>query len=191
MNYNIEKLKVRANHSCELCGLKGELYAYTVSPKEDDSIDHQVALCSICQNGIQSNNFSNTNHWRALMGSIWSELTSVQALSYRILHDLKSQDWAAETLESVFLDESIITWALAEVHKADNKVIHKDAYGNVLLSGDNVVLIENLNVKGINYMAPKGTQVKKIRLVVDNAEQVEGKINSDTIVIVTKFLKKA
>ena len=77
------------------------------------------------------------------------------------------------------------------MHKADNKVIHKDAYGNVLLSGDNVVLIENLNVKGINYMAPKGTQVKKIRLVVDNAEQVEGKINSDTIVIVTKFLKKA
>lgn len=191
MNYNIEKLKVRANHSCELCGAKGELYAYTLSPKEDDSIDHQVALCSICQNGIQSNDFSNTNHWRALTGSIWSEVPSVQVLSYRILYDLKNQDWAAETLESVFLDESIISWALAEVHEAENKVIHKDAYGNVLQSGDNVVLIENLNVKGTNYMAPKGTQVKKIRLVADNAEQVEGKINSDTIVILTKFLKKA
>jgi protein PhnA len=77
------------------------------------------------------------------------------------------------------------------VHASENKVIHKDAYGNVLLSGDNVVLIENLNVKGTNYIAPKGTQVKKIRLVADNAEQVEGKINSDTIVILTEFLKKA
>ena len=93
--------------------------------------------------------------------------------------------------DGVFLDESTISWALAEVHASENKVIHKDAYGNVLLSGDNVVLIENLNVKGTNYIAPKGTQVKKIRLVADNAEQVEGKINSDTIVILTKFLKKA
>ena len=191
MNYNIEKLNLRANHSCELCVVKGELYAFTVSPKGDDSIDHQVALCSVCQEGIESNDFSNSNHWRALTGSIWSETTSVQALSYLILDQLKSQDWAAETLDGVFLDKSTISWALAEVHASENKVIHKDAYGNVLLSGDNVVLIENLNVKGTNYIAPKGTQVKKIRLVADNAEQVEGKINSDTIVILTEFLKKA
>lgn len=191
MNYNIEKLKERANHNCELCGATSELHAYTVSPKDDDNIDHQVALCSVCQAGIESNDFSNSNHWRALTGSIWSETASVQALSYRILDQLKSQDWAAETLDSVFLDESTISWALAEVHASENKVVHKDAYGNVLLSGDNVVLIENLNVKGTSYTAPKGTQVKKIRLVADNAEQIEGKINADTIVILTKFLKKA
>lgn len=40
-------------------------------------------------------------------------------------------------------------------------------------------------------MASKGTQVIKIRLVADNVEQVESKINSDTIVILTRFLKKA
>jgi protein PhnA len=191
MQNSLDKLKKRANQICELCGSISELAAYTVSPKEDDSIDHQVALCSVCQSGIQTNDFSNSNHWRALTGSVWSESPSVQALSYRILYELKSQDWASETLESVFLDESIILWALAEVHAADSKVIHKDAYGNVLQSGDNVVLIENLNVKGTSYTAPKGTQVKKIRLVAENAEQVEGKINSDTIVILTKFLKKA
>jgi protein PhnA len=191
MKNNLDRLKERANHICELCGANGELYAYTLSPKGDDSIDHQVALCSVCQEGIVSNDFSNSNHWRALTGSIWSETASVQALSYRILDQLKSQDWAAETLDSVFLDESTISWALAEVHASENKVVHKDAYGNVLLSGDNVVLIENLNVKGTSYTAPKGTQVKKIRLVADNAEQIEGKINNDTIVILTKFLKKA
>ena len=52
-------------------------------------------------------------------------------------------------------------------------------------------MIENLNVRGTSYIAPKGTQVKKIRLVHDNADQIEGKINGDTIVILTKFLKKA
>ena len=190
MTYDIDKLIERAHHICELCGSNGELFAYTLSPKGDDSLDHQVALCSVCQDGIESNDFSNSNHWRALTGSIWSETSSVQALSYRILDQLKSQDWAAETLDSVFLDESTILWALAEVHASENKVIHKDAYGNVLNSGDNVVLIENLNVKGTSYTASKGTQVKKIRLVADNAEQIEGKINNDTIVILTKFLKK-
>jgi protein PhnA len=191
MQNSLDKLKERANQICELCGSNLELVAYTVSPKEDDSIDHQVALCSICDGGIKSHDFSNSNHWRALTGSIWSETASVQALSYRILDQLKSQDWAAETLDGVFLDESTISWALAEVHASENKVVHKDAYGNVLVSGDNVVLIENLNVKGTSYTAPKGTQVKKIRLVADNAEQIEGKINNDTIVILTKFLKKA
>lgn len=154
-------------------------------------MDYQVALCDVCQEGIESNDFSNSNHWRALTGSIWSETTSVQALSYRILDQLKSHYWAAETLDSVFLDESTISLALAEMHTSENKVIHKDAYGNVLLSGDNEVLIENLNEKGTNYMASKGTQVIKIRLVADNVEQVESKINSDTIVILTRFLKKA
>ena len=190
MRNNLDKLIERAHHICELCGSPEELFAYTLSPKGDDSLDHQVALCNLCLAGIESNDFSNSNHWRALTGSIWSETPSVQALSYRILDQLKSQDWASETLDSVFLDESTILWALAEVYASENKVIHKDAYGNVLNSGDNVVLIENLNVKGTSYTASKGTQVKKIRLVADNAEQIEGKINNDTIVILTKFLKK-
>jgi protein PhnA len=40
-------------------------------------------------------------------------------------------------------------------------------------------------------MAPKGTIVKKIKLVHDNTEQIEGKVNEQTIVILTKFVKKA
>jgi len=189
--YQIERLKERAGNTCELCGNTENLTDYTVSPKENDSIDHQVLVCSTCSDAIQSNDYSNSNHWRALTGSIWSEIPAVQAMSYRLLNHMKSQDWAQETLESVYLDESIIDWALAEERAAASVLIHKDAYGNVLQAGDNVVLIENLNVKGTSYIAPKGTQVKKIRLVHDNEEQIEGKINNDTIVILTKFLKKA
>ena len=53
-----------------------------------------------------------------------------------------------------------------------------------------MVLTQALNVKGTNFTASKGTVVKKIKLVSDNAEQVEGKINEQTIVILCKFVKK-
>lgn len=188
---SLSQLQSRASHVCELCSHTEKLSSYTISPKDGTSIDHQVLLCEICLESIENKDFSNLNHWRCLTGSIWSEVPAVQSLSYRILNQLSSQEWAQETMDSVFLDESIIDWALTEQRAEAEKIIHKDAYGNVLQSGDNVVLIENLNVKGTNYIAPKGTQVKKIRLVNDNAEQIEGKINTDTIVILTKFLKKA
>ena len=52
------------------------------------------------------------------------------------------------------------------------------------------MLTQVLNVKGANFMAPKGTIVRKIKLVADNAEQIEGKINGQTIVILTKYVRK-
>ena len=61
----------------------------------------------------------------------------------------------------------------------------------MLNNGDTVVLTQQLNVKGASFMAPKGTIVRKIRLVPDNAEQIEGKINDQTIVILTKFVRKS
>ncbi|MBC7494608.1 MAG: PhnA domain-containing protein, partial [Flavobacterium sp.] len=47
-----------------------------------------------------------------------------------------------------------------------------------------------LNVKGTSFTASKGTVVKRIKLVNDNVEQIEGKINEQTIVILCKFTKK-
>ncbi|MEZ4978651.1 MAG: PhnA domain-containing protein [Chitinophagales bacterium] len=53
-----------------------------------------------------------------------------------------------------------------------------------------MVITETLNVKGANLSAKKGTVVHNIRLVHDNAEQIEGKVDGQTIVILTKYLKK-
>jgi protein PhnA len=127
------------------------------------------------------------NYWHCLQGSIWNPQPSVQALSYRLLQTYKNEDWANEALNSVELDENIIQWALSAFQIVD---VHKDAFGNVLENGDTVVLTQVLNVKGTNFMAAKGTIVKKIRLVPDHADQIEGKINDQTIVILTKFVKK-
>ena len=68
--------------------------------------------------------------------------------------------------------------------------VHKDAFGNALSNGDTVVLTQALNVKGTSFSAAKGVVVKKIRLVPGNTDQIEGKINEQTIVILTKYVKK-
>ena len=185
-------LLTRSNNACELCSSNDEnLQAYAVPPKTNDSTDNQVVLCGNCLNQIAASDYSDTNHWRCLTGSIWSETPAVQALSYKILDKLKAEDWAMETLESVFLDETVLEWANAENELEASKIIHKDSYGVVLETGDTVILTQNLNVKGANFIAPKGTTVRKIRLVPDNAEQIEGKIEGDTIVILTKYVRKS
>ena len=86
------------------------------------------------------------------------------------------------------LEESVLNWALAAFAK---KEVHVDSNSEELVSGDTVVLTQVLNVKGANFMAPKGTVVRKIRLVPDNIEQIEGKINEQTIVILTKYVRKS
>lgn len=180
-----QALKQRNQDLCELCNSENAKHEYTVSPKNDDSINNQVALCDTCLSSLDSKDAS--FHWRCIEGSIWSPEPSVQALSYRILQNYKEEDWANNLINSVDLDENTIQWALSAFEVAD---VHKDAFGNTLENGDNIVLTQALNVKGTNFTASKGTVVKKIKLVHDNAEQVEGKINEQTIVILTKFTKK-
>lgn len=181
-----KELKERNQDLCELCNTEIATQAYTVSPKSDESIENQVALCSTCLKAIDGKDSG--FHWRCLEGSIWSVQPSVQALSYRILHKYKEEDWATDLINSVDFDENTIQWAVSAFEVPD---IHKDAFGNILQSGDNVVLTQALNVKGTNFTASKGTVVKKIKLVHDNYEQIEGKINDQTIVILAKFVKKS
>jgi protein PhnA len=184
-------LQNRSSSACELCSEPdNNLHAYAVPPK-DDSIDNLVVLCSNCYGKITRSDFSDTNYWRFLTGSIWNEVPAVQALSYKILNKLTTEEWASETVESVSLEEAVINWANAEDDLEAAKIIHKDAFGVILATGDSVVLTQNLNVKGANFIAPKGTIVRKIKLVEGNAEQVEGKIEGDTIVILTKYLRKS
>lgn len=186
------QLQERSNQSCELCGNQnGTLHAYTVPPKQDDIPENQVVICEDCNTEIREGNYENTNHWRCLEGSIWSEVPAVQVLSYKILTKLSDQEWARDAAGAVYLDEALVEWAEAEDALDAAKVIHKDSYGTVLEAGDTIVLTQNLNVKGTNYIAPKGTIVRKIKLVHENAEQIEGKINGDTIVILTKYVKKS
>ena len=67
----------------------------------------------------------------------------------------------------------------------------KDCYGNVLSSGDTVMVIKDLNVKGTSVTLKQGTKIKNIRLT-DSEQEVE--CNTDKVkglVLRTEFLKKA
>jgi protein PhnA len=180
------KLQERCEGICELCTTGKVSIAYAVGPKNNDAIENEVALCETCLSLLSDKNSS--QHWQCLAGSIWNPAPSVQALSYRILYNNKGQEWADELLNSIEPDEDITNWALSafQVREA-----HKDSKGSLLSNGDTIVLTQGLNVKGASFMAPKGTIVRKIRLVPDNTEQIEGKINEQTIVILTKFVRKS
>ena len=181
-----QTLKDRNGELCELCNAEKATHEYTVTPKKDDSPDNQVAVCNTCLAAIDDE--ASGFHWRCLEGSIWNPNASVQALSYRLLHRYKDESWAENILNSVDLDENTVQWAMSAYEVAD---VHKDAFGNVLENGDTVVLTQGLNVKGTSFTAAKGTVVKRIKLVADNTDQIEGKINEQTIVILTKYTKKA
>ena len=70
------------------------------------------------------------------------------------------------------------------------KVVHRDVNGNILENGDSVVLVKDLKVKGSNLVAKQGTAVRRISLDHENAEYIEGKVDGQHIVLVTKYVKK-
>lgn len=184
---NNDKLKERCGNLCELCSLTSPNHEYIVIAEKGYDMNNIVALCDYCYKSIESKDKNVTSHWQCLAASIWSEQTPVQVLSYRMLHLYKDQEWANDIINSVELSDSVIDDA---IRMFEIKEVHKDCNGIVLENGDNVVLTQVLNVKGANFMAPKGTIVKKIKLVPDNTNQIEGKVNDQTIIILTQFVKK-
>jgi protein PhnA len=83
-------------------------------------------------------------------------------------------------------------WSQAATKDDDAALIVRDVNGNVLHSGDSVVVIKDLKVKGSSIPLKQGTVIRNIRLVEDDPEHIEG--NSDKIkglVLKTCFLKKA
>ena len=99
---------------------------------------------------------------------------------------------AANNLDILYLDDETLEWAKKTGdHEAEATVeFHQDSNGTRLFEGDTVVLVKTLDVKGSSLSAKLGTVVKNIRLVPDNTEQIEGKIEGQTIVILTKYLRK-
>ena len=84
----------------------------------------------------------------------------------------------------------MLEWAKSGVSNSDDAIKHIDSNGAVLNAGDSVVLIKDLDVKGANFVAKRGTAVRNITLVHDNAEHIEGKVEGQKIVILTQYVKK-
>lgn len=182
-------LMTRSNGTCELCAATDALAPWLVSPRTGTSADDFALICSTCRELLEGDPLQNANHWRCLNEAMWSEVDAVKVLSYRLLHQLSSEDWSAALVDMMYLDDDALAWAKEGVVDPDAPQ-HVDSNGAVLNHGDSVVLIKDLNVKGANFTAKRGTAVRNIRLVHDNPEQIEGKINGQSIVILTQYVKK-
>lgn len=184
------ELEKRSESKCELCGSIVKLSTHIVSPKSDDKLEHQVSTCSVCSDQLENDENIDPNHWRCLNDSMWSQEPAVQVLAYRMLHKLKSTEWAGDLIEMMYLDDDTKSWAEEGILDESDVVIHKDSNGTILKPGDTVTLIKDLKVKGASLVAKRGTAVRRIRLVRDNANHIEGKVEGQTVIILTQYVKK-
>jgi len=188
----LAQLLTRSTHQCELCTADSNLSIYEVPPTSNANADNSIVICKTCLDQIEKTEQINPEHWRILTETMWSEFAPVQVVAWRMLSRLRNEGWAADSLDILYLDEETLEWAKKTGdHEQDGTVeFHQDSNGTRLLEGDTVVLIKTLDVKGSTISAKLGTVVKNIRLVHDNIEQIEGKVEGQTIVILTKYLRK-
>ncbi|MBM4254236.1 MAG: PhnA domain protein [Deltaproteobacteria bacterium] len=187
-----ELLENRSGNQCELCGSANDLVVHDLRPNLPASLASTVLVCGTCADAIATPE-SNPNHWHCLRESIWSEHDAVKALAYRILKSLGANPLADDLLGQIYLDPEVEAWAsvaASQVQGDDAGLKVVDSNGTVLTEGDTVTLIKDLEVKGANFTAKRGTVVKNITLT-DDAKYVEGKVNGIRIVLVAAYLKKA
>ncbi|MFN5417789.1 MAG: PhnA domain-containing protein [Flavobacteriia bacterium] len=188
-----KELSIRSNSSCELCTSTNDLKSFEVTPPQNNGrIDDFINICADCKTQIENPEQVKANHWRCLNDSMWSEIPAVQVVAWRMLNRLKAEGWPQDLLDMLYLDDETSAWAKAtgEGDDQEDAIIHKDCNGVKLETGDTVVLIKDLNVKGGGFTAKRGTAVRNIRLVHDNPEHIEGKVEGQTIVILTQYVKK-
>ena len=171
---SLADLIARAGNVCEFCGAGQDLAAVEVPPAGE------VLLCPLCRGDEDAP----SSHWRALEGAAWSDVPVVQLAVWRKLGAL-GEAWATEAREGRVLSDEAQAWA-----DAPAALEHRDSNGALLAQGDSVVLIKDLPVKGAGFTAKRGTVVRGIALVADNAGHIEGRVEGQRIVILTEFVKK-
>ncbi len=188
-------LRERASDVCELCATAEDLRVFPVPPGDTTLVERCVLTCALCVENIGAETFD-SKHWNCLRESAWSQEPAVQVLCHRLLTRLQGEgeSWAGELLDQLYLDDETLAWAQEgdgdgggeqEAERAPTL----DSNGTPLADGDAVTLIKDLDVKGANFVAKRGTMVKNIRLT-DDPGHVEGRVNKVGIVLKTAFLKK-
>ncbi|MEI6949051.1 PhnA domain-containing protein [Paraflavisolibacter sp. H34] len=187
-----ELLAQRSGNQCELCGSADDLQLFEVLPQDRRNEDNCILLCAKCRAQVEKKEELDSNHWKVLSDTMWSEVPGVQVVAWRMLNRLRHESWAADNLDLLYLDDEKLAWAKATGdHEQDGSVdLHRDANGTVLQQGDTVILTKSLDVKGSTLNVRLGTVVKNIRLVADNTEQIEAKIEGQAIIILTKYVRK-
>ncbi|NQZ56412.1 MAG: PhnA domain-containing protein [Lentisphaeraceae bacterium] len=186
----------RCKSHCELCGENTSLEIFEVPPVGEPNIEKCVMICEPCRVQVQEPKAMDVNHWHCLNDAAWSEEPAIQVLAWRLLTRLKDHAWAEDLLEQMYLDEEIQAWAESDAEKVkggddESYAVAKtfDSNGVELFAGDTVTIIKDLDVKGAQFTAKRGTIVKGVYLT-NNPEHIEGRVNKTRIVLKTCFLRK-
>lgn len=183
------KLKDRSGSVCEISGTEHDLVVYVLPPANERTVENSVLIAKHLKDQIENPETTDEKDWRGLSESMWSEHLPVQIVSWRMLARLKNTD----LLDMMYLDEEALEWAKATgegEEEDENKLVHKDSNGVTLLDGDSVVLIKDLDVKGATFTAKRGAAVHNIKLVWDDANLIEGRVENQNIYILTQYVKK-
>ncbi len=184
-----DDLKTRSGGGCEVCGGAERVSVWTLPPFEAGDAQASVLLCGACRFGAKGEAALEGPGWRLLGDAVWSEIPAVQALAWRMLHRVE-QSWGQDLLDVASLNEETMAMAIAGM-ATDDGPVHLDTHGTQLSAGDTVTLTKDLNVKGTGFTAKRGTAIRSIALVAEDAGQIEGRVNGQRIVILTQFVKKA
>ncbi|MDB4182990.1 PhnA domain-containing protein [Flavobacteriaceae bacterium] len=190
---NLEKaLQERSQQTCELCKATENLNVYTLQPSKKIDLTDSIYACQTCTSQIEDSDLINPNHWRCLNDSMWSEFIPVQIIAWRMLNRVTSAGWSQDLIDMMYLDDETLDLAkaLGDGVEEATKLIHRDVNGVILETGDSVVLIKDLKVKGTSMVAKQGTAVRRISLDHENETYIEGKVDGKHIVIITQYVKK-
>jgi protein PhnA len=105
----------RAKSKCEVClavGVPLRPHEVPPAPAEPD-LEHVILVCASCAAALDDPAPDlDPNRWRVLAETLWSETPAVQVSVIRLLRHLaKETDWARDTLEEAYLDDSLLAWA--------------------------------------------------------------------------------
>jgi protein PhnA len=185
---SIEKtLYNRSDNKCELCASSDNLSVYLLQHSPDETANCAVLVCATCLGQMQDGVELDVKYWRCLNDAMWSTVPAVQVLAYRLLHKCSAESWAQDAIDMLYLDDETKAWADSGV--ADEREPTLDVNGVSLAAGDAVTIIKDLDVKGANFTAKRGTPVRNIGLS-DNPLHIEGKVNGQRIVIIAAYTKK-
>ncbi|MEO5916284.1 MAG: phnA protein [Luteolibacter sp.] len=104
----------RAKSKCELTGAAGvPLRPYEVPPVGlDPDIEKTLLVSEACHEVLEHPARLKGREWQCLAETVWSEQAATQVVAWRMLHHLaKTEDWAREVIEEVFLDDEVEEWA--------------------------------------------------------------------------------
>ena len=180
-------LQERSSGVCELCQALAAEHVFLVPDSVDSDLNAHLHLCQSCLQNIEKAEGCDPQYFRFLSNSIWSPIAAVQVMSYRLLHAWSTESWAQDTLDIAYLDDDIKQWADAGL--SEQKEATVDVNGVVLQAGDSVTIIKDLDVKGANFTAKRGTAVRNIGLS-ENPLHIEGKVNGQRIVLIAAYTKK-